>query len=93
MKYKLLLSLILISSFSANAKPKIVTSITPIASLVSMLTQDEAEVIAINVSSGCPYHYQMKPSDKQKIFDAKILIYIDEGFDSFAAKLAEKFKG
>lgn len=95
MKYKLLLCLlILITSLSTNAaKPKIVTSITPIASLVSMLTDDEADVIAINVSSGCPHHYQMKPSDKEKIFNAKMLIYIDDSFESFAGKLAEKFKG
>lgn len=84
---------ILVSSLSANAKPKIVTSITPIASLVAMLTEDAADVVAINVSSGCPHHYQMKPSDKEKIFDAKMLIYIDDSFESFAGKLAEKFKG
>ncbi|WP_322777216.1 metal ABC transporter substrate-binding protein [Candidatus Megaera venefica] len=94
MKYRLVLVLfILMSSLSANAKPKIVTSITPIASLVAMLTEDEADVIAINTSSGCPHHYQMKPSDKEKIFDAKMLIYIDDNFESFAGKLAEKFKG
>jgi len=93
-KYRLVLVLfILMSSLSANAKPKIVTSITPIASLVAMLTEDEADVIAINTSSGCPHHYQMKPSDKEKIFDAKMLIYIDDNFESFAGKLAEKFKG
>lgn len=94
MKYRLVLVLfILISSLSANAKPKIVTSITPIASLVAMLTEDDADVIAINTSSGCPHHYQMKPSDKEKIFDTKILIYIDDNFESFAGKLAKKFKG
>lgn len=94
MKYKLvLLLLILVSNFSANAKPKIVTSVTPIASLVAMLTEDKADVIAINVSSGCPHHYHMKPSDKEKIFDSKMLIYIDDGFDSFARIVAEKFKG
>jgi len=93
-KYRLVLVLfILMSSLSANAKPKIVTSITPIASLVAMLTEDEADVIAINTSSGCPHHYQMKPSDNEKIFDAKMLIYIDDNFESFAGKLAEKFKG
>ena len=94
MKYRLvLLLLILVSNFSANAKPKIVTSITPVASLVAMLTEDEADVVAINISSGCPHHYQMRPSDKPKIFESKILIYIDDSFDSFAAKLAEKFEG
>ena len=94
MKYRLvLLLLIVVSNFSANARPKLVTSITPVASLVAMLTEDEAEVVAINISSGCPHHYQMKPSDKEKIFESQMLIYIDDSFDSFAGKLAEKFKG
>ena len=94
MKYRLVLLLLLVvSNFSANAKPKLVTSITPVASLVAMLTEDEAEVVAINISSGCPHHYQMKPSDKEKIFESQMLIYIDDSFDSFAGKLAEKFKG
>ncbi len=94
MRYRIILPLlILLSSFYANAKPKILTSITPLASLVAMLTEDIAEVTAINISSGCPHDYQMKPSDKTKILNAKIFIYIDENFDSFAANLAEKFKG
>jgi zinc transport system substrate-binding protein len=94
MKYRLvLLLLIVVNNFSANAKPKLVTSITPVASLVAMLTEDEADVLAINISSGCPHHYQMKPSDKEKIFESQMLIYIDDSFDSFAGKLAEKFKG
>ncbi|MBA2629276.1 MAG: zinc ABC transporter substrate-binding protein [Rickettsiaceae bacterium] len=94
MKYRLvLLLLIVVNNFSANAKPKLVTSITPVASLVAMLTEDEADVVAINISSGCPHHYQMKPSDKEKVFESKMLIYIDDSFDSFAGKIAEKFKG
>jgi zinc transport system substrate-binding protein len=93
MRYRIITTLILFSSFCANANPKIVTSITPLASLVAMLTEDAAEVEAINVSPGCPHHYQMKPSDKTKILNAKIFIYIDENFDSFAANLAKKFKG
>ncbi|MEM6338632.1 MAG: zinc ABC transporter substrate-binding protein [Pseudomonadota bacterium] len=89
----LLLVLTLFVSVNAYAKPKIATSITPIASIVSMLTESNAEISAINVSAGCPHHYQMKPSDKEKIVDAKILIYIDEHFDGYASHLIPNFKG
>lgn len=94
MKNKILfLLLVLFVNTSAYAIPKISTSITPIASIVAMLTENNAEISAINVSSGCPHHYQMKPSDKEKIDNSKMLIYIDESFDCYAAHLAANFKG
>lgn len=75
-------------------KAKIVTSTTPIASVVSMITGDEANVIAIDDgSSGCPHHYHMRPSDKEKATNAKMLVYIDDNFDAFAGHLFEDFKG
>lgn len=75
------------------AKPRIVTSITPIAGIVSMLTGDAAEIIVINVDAGCPHHYHMRPSDKEKIQEAQMLIFIDNHFDGFAAKLSADFRG
>ncbi len=89
----LLLVLILFVNVNAYAIPKISTSITPIASIVSMLTENNAEISAVNVTAGCPHHYQMRPSDKEKIASTKILIYIDESFDGYAAHLASNFKG
>ncbi len=94
MKNKILfLILILFVNINAYAKPKISTSITPIASIVSMLTENNAEISAINLVAGCPHHYQMRPSDKEKLASAKILIYIDDHFDGYAAHLASNFKG
>ena len=94
MKNKIiLLVLALLVNVNAYAIPKIATSITPIASIVSMLTENNAEISAINVSAGCPHHYQMRPSDKEKIASAKMLIYIDDHFDGYAAHLASNFKG
>jgi zinc transport system substrate-binding protein len=74
--------------------PKIVTSTTPLASVVAAIIGDEAEVVAVNDgSSGCPHHYHMKPSDKNKANNAKILIYIDDNFDGFASKLFQNSTG
>ncbi len=67
--------------------PKIVTSITPIASIISMITKDVAKIVAIDASNGCPHHYHVRPSDKEKIDNAKLLVYIDDHFDSFSKHL------
>ncbi len=89
----LLLILVIFVNFNAQAVLKITTSITPIASIVAMLTEDNVEISAINISAGCPHHYQMRPSDKEKIINASMLIYIDDSFDGYAAHLATNFKG
>ena len=57
-----------------------------------MLTENNAEISAINLVAGCPHHYQMKPSDKEKIASAKILIYIDDHFDGYASHLIQILK-
>lgn len=89
----LLLTLVLFANVAYGARPKIVTSITPIASIISMMTENAAEIVAIDMSAGCPHHYQMRPSDKDKVINAKMLVYIDDSFDGFAGRLFTKFKG
>ncbi|CAK6581359.1 MAG: Zinc ABC transporter substrate-binding protein [Rickettsia helvetica] len=74
-------------SFTSYAKPKIVVSITPIGSIVSMLVKDKADIESLAISSDCPHHYNLKPSDLVKVKNADIAIYINEQFDGFAEKL------
>ena len=81
------MTIILFFSFISYAKPKIVTSITPIASIAATLVKDKAEIESLAVSNGCPHHYNLKPSDLTKVKNADIAIYIDEEFDGFAEKL------
>ncbi|MCC8467481.1 MAG: metal ABC transporter substrate-binding protein [Rickettsia endosymbiont of Eriopis connexa] len=76
-------------SLTSYAKPKIVTSITPISSIVSMLVKDKADIESLAISSGCPHHYNLKPSDLVKVKNADIAIYINEKFDGFAKKLID----
>ena len=76
-------------SFASYAKPKIVVSITPIASIVSMLVKDKADIESLAISSDCPHHYNLKPSDLAKVKNADIAIYINEQFDSFTKKLID----
>ena len=76
-------------SLTSYAKPKIVVSITPIASIVSMLVKDKADIESLAISSDCPHHYNIKPSDLAKVKNADIAIYINEQFDGFAEKLID----
>lgn len=89
----LLYCLIILTNFTVLAKPKVVTSITPLASIAAMLLIDIAEVESINVTSGCPHHYHLRPSDKNKIAGAEIAIYIDDKFDGFFSKVTANFPG
>ncbi|MGI4776162.1 MAG: metal ABC transporter solute-binding protein, Zn/Mn family [Janthinobacterium lividum] len=69
------------------ASAKVVTSISPIASIVAMLLDEQIEVISLANSNGCPHHHTVKLSDLSDIKTADINIYIDKDFDYFAAKL------
>jgi zinc transport system substrate-binding protein len=89
----LLLIMIAFINMKAYGLERISVSVSPIASIVGMVVGDSAEISVINASGGCPHHYQMKLSDKEKLDDAKILIYIDDGFDCYAGRLASNFKG
>ena len=81
------------ANFSAVAKVKIVTSITPIASLIAMLMDDAADISVIASGSDCPHHYHTRPSDLSKIKNADMIIYISGDFDGFITKLAGNYPG
>ncbi len=85
------MTIILFFSIPSYAKPKIVTSITPIASIAAMLIKDKAEIESLAVSNGCPHHYNLKPSDLNKVKNADIAIYIAKEFDVFAEKLINNY--
>ncbi|WP_375359154.1 metal ABC transporter substrate-binding protein [Candidatus Tisiphia endosymbiont of Neophilaenus lineatus] len=74
-------------SFANVGRIKIVTSITPLASIIAMLVKEQAEIVAIANNNDCPHHYNLRPSDLTKVKDADIVFYIDEQFDGFAGKL------
>ncbi|WP_371920398.1 metal ABC transporter solute-binding protein, Zn/Mn family [Rickettsia sp. TH2014] len=76
-------------SLTSYAKPKIVVSITPIASIAAMLVNDKADIESLAVNNDCPHHHNIKPSDLAKVKNADIAIYINEQFDGFAKKLID----
>lgn len=66
----------------------VVTSITPIASLVSMIGGQNVKVFSVLTNAQCPHHYTLKPSDISHIKDANLYLYIDQNFDIFAKRFA-----
>ncbi len=68
-------------------KIKIVTSITPLASIIAMLVKDQVEIRIIANNNNCPHYYHLRPSDLKKVKDADIVFYIDKQFDGFVGKL------
>ncbi|MFP3018168.1 MAG: hypothetical protein ACEY3E_04610, partial [Candidatus Tisiphia sp.] len=44
-------------SFANVGRIKIVTSITPLASIIAMLVKEQAEIVAIANNNDCPHHY------------------------------------
>lgn len=94
MKSKIILYLIIIFiNFEILAKPKVITSITPIASILKMIIGDIVDIEAVNITSGCPHHYRLRPSDKEKVKNADVAIYIDDHFDGFFPKVLNDFSG
>ncbi len=94
-KIKWLIALIIIFSSRTlvYANPNIVVTITPIASLVSMLTKDKADITVLDKAGGCPHHHHAKPSDKLAIDNSDMIIYIDEDFDSLISPLLSNYRG
>ncbi len=90
---KIVLMLFLASSNCYAAKPKILTSTAAVAGIIAMLTKDSAQIEIVQQGTGCPHHYQLRPSDMGKIKGADMLIYIDDNFDSFCSKIAQDFTG
>jgi len=93
--HKLLLIFLISINISLNAfaMPKIVTSISPLGSVISNLTRDAAKVDVVFGAAGCPHDYYGKPSDLGKVKKADLIIYIDDDFDGFFAKLANNYSG
>lgn len=93
MKNGLILIFLVLTGHQAYAKPNIVVTIAPIASLVSMLTKDKADIVVLDKSGGCPHHHSAKPSDKLVIDNAGMVIYIDENFDNLISSMILDYKG
>ncbi len=84
---------IILNNQLAYSKPNILVTITPIASIVAMLTKDKADIVILDTSGGCTHHHSAKPSDKSLIDNSKMVIYIDDQFDSLVSSMLLNYNG
>lgn len=86
--------------FAQSASLRILTSNMPLASIVAMLLKPDSpdspdSKISIesmtNSSSSCPCEYHLKPSDLKRVYQADLIIYIDEKFDHFITKISQVY--
>ncbi len=84
-KFGLLLSSLSLFSFisSAEAEPKVVTSIKPIHSLVSYVMDDVGRPDLLVDGSSSPHTFQLKPSHATMLQEADIVFWIGEDLESF----------
>lgn len=82
------------STVVATEPIKIVTTITPLASIVAMILGDEGvSISAINNATGCPHHHSLKFSEREIINNADYFIYIDRYFDNPIANAPREITG
>ena len=84
-KFGLLLSSLSLFSFisSAEAEPKVVTSIKPIHSLVSYVMDGVERPDLLVDGSSSPHTFQLKPSHATMLQEADIVFWIGEDLESF----------
>ena len=84
-KFGLLLSSLSLFSFisSAEAEPKVVTSIKPIHSLVSYVMDGVGRPDLLVDGSSSPHTFQLKPSHATMLQEADIVFWIGEDLETF----------
>lgn len=72
---------------SANAAPRYVATIHPIAAILSEITGDRAEVVTLLPRGGSPHTYAPRPSDVAEVAAARALFYVSHECDGWATRL------
>ncbi|MDF2964682.1 MAG: hypothetical protein K0Q51_70 [Rickettsiaceae bacterium] len=69
------------SSIAGAEKIKIVTLLSPIASLASMIAKERVDIEIISNGNACVHHHHLKPSQLKAIESADIIIAVAPKFD------------
>ncbi len=73
-------------SIPVNAGLKIVTSIAPVDSLVSGITEGVARTSILAPAGSSPHHYSLKPSDIRLLNSADLIVWVGKPLEGFLAK-------
>jgi zinc transport system substrate-binding protein len=90
MKFLILLSIFFSAKSALAQSPIIATSINPVYQIVLAITQNKNNTILIMNSNASDHDWQFKKSDLETLNKAKIVFYIDDGFEKPFAKISKK---
>ncbi|MCW8922926.1 MAG: zinc ABC transporter substrate-binding protein [Gammaproteobacteria bacterium] len=91
--YFFLALLLFTSSTIAVAKPlNIVTSIKPVHSLVTGITQGVTKPKLLMSSNQSPHHYSLRPSERRMLAKADLIFWIGPGMESMMPRLLDSLK-
>lgn len=87
----LCISFLLASQAHAQASaPRIVVSIKPLHSIVSQVTLGVTQPALLLEQEASAHHFQLRPSQQQKISQAELFIYSSEQVESFVEKQQQR---
>ena len=78
--------LLLVSTFTAQAAPRVVVSLKPLHSLTAMLMQDVAEPVLLSNGAIDPHHFSLRPSQRRQLAQADLVIWVGPQLETALAK-------
>ena len=85
----MLLLLFAINSFAASSGAIVVT-IKPLYSLVAQLTEGIEEPVLLMKTIQSPHHYNMRPSERRLLSDAKMVVWLGPNLESYLDKIIKQ---
>lgn len=89
MKTKLLL-LILALPVMAFSSPRIVTSIAPIHSIASQITEGVTEPQLLVTPDRSPHDFQLTPNELRSLLSADLVIWVGDGVEGYMSKVSRR---
>lgn len=85
------LCLILLLPLNAQAQsPRVMTSLHPIALLTAEIAGDEMSPEALVPAGGSPHTYSLRPSERRKLQQAELFIWVGPGMELFLQRVMQQ---
>ena len=75
---------------SASNPGPIVVTIKPLYSLVAYLTEGVTTPVLLMKQSQSPHHYNMRPSERSLLADARIIVWLGPQMESYLSKIIQQ---
>lgn len=82
-----LFSLTVLTSFTANAQPKVVVTFPALYSLATMAMEGVGKPQLLLTAQQDAHHMQLRPSQMRAVLESDLFLYYDEKFELFVPKL------